>query len=362
MRATRLEVDLDKYLENIRLIKEYVNGKELIPVIKANGYGTYINKRIDIINNFNIVAVAIVDEGVSLRKLGYNGNILILNQPSYDEISLIEEYLLIVGLSSEDFLDKCISNNNKLNVHLEIETGMNRTGINIDNLDNFIKKIKLSSITVSGIYTHFSCADYDKDYTNKQIDTFKKSLDIIKNYNFNIKYIHTSASNGLINYNLDFTNSVRPGIIMYGYESFKGASNIIPISPICKLVSRITFIKEIEANESVGYSRKYISDSRRVIATIPIGYADGLSRLLSNRGYVNIRGVNATIVGNVCMDSIMVDVTDINGVAIGDEVEIFGEKISLDEFADLCNTINYEVLSTILDRVPRCFIIGGNYE
>lgn len=362
MRATRLEVDLDKYLYNIKLIKDFVNGKEIIPVIKANGYGTYINKRLDIINNFKIVAVAIVDEGVFLRNLGYEGNILILNQPSYEEISLIEEHSLIVGLSSEDFLDKCISNNNKLNVHLEIETGMNRTGININNLDNFIKKLKLSSINVSGIYTHFSSADTDKDYTNRQIDKFRNALDTINKYNFDLKYIHTSASNGILNYKLDFTNSVRPGIIMYGYESFKGSSKIISTLGICRLMSKITFIKEIDSNESVGYSRKYISDSRRIIATIPIGYADGLPRSLSNRGYVYIRGKKANIVGNVCMDSIMVDVTDIDGVVIGDDVEIFGDKISLDEFAELCNTINYETLSTILDRVPRCFIKGENYE
>lgn len=358
MRVTRLEVDLNKYLNNIDLIKKEVNNKELIPVIKANGYGTYINKRIDILNKFNIVAVAIVDEGVSIRKLGYKGDILILNQPYYDEVNLIEEFNLTVGLSSEDFLDKCILNNKKINVHLEIETGMNRTGISISSLEGFLKKVSNSLITVSGVYTHFSSADIDNDYTDMQIATFLQALDIIKKYNFDLKYIHTSASNGILNYKLNFTNSVRPGIIMYGYESFIGARDIISIEGICKLVSRITFLKEIDAGESVGYSRKYISDSKRVIATIPIGYADGYPRCLSNKGYVYIRGIKANIVGNVCMDSIMVDVTDIPNVSIYDDVEIFGDKISLDEFAKLCDTINYEALSTISDRVPRCFIEG----
>lgn len=362
MRVTRLEVDLNKFLDNISCIREYVNDKELIPVIKANGYGTYINKKIDILNRFKIVAVAIVNEGVEIRKQGFMGDILILNQPYYGEIDLIEKYNLTVGISDEDFLYNCILNNNKINVHLEIETGMNRTGISIKSLPSFLNKISTSLINVSGVYTHFSSADVDSDYTNMQIDIFRKALDIIKKYNFNLKYIHTSASNGLLNYKLDFTNSVRPGIIMYGYESFKGVLEIIPIKGICQLMSKITFLKEIDANQSIGYSRSYVSDKKMIIATIPIGYADGLPRKLSNSGYVYINGYRANIVGKVCMDSIMVDVTNIPNVSLYDDVEIFGDKISLDEFANMCDTINYEALSTIQDRVERCFVGGEKYE
>lgn len=362
MNNTYLEVDLNKFINNINLIRKYVNGKVLIPVIKANAYGTYVNKKLDILNMFDIVAVAKVKEGVSIRKIGYLGDILVLNQPFYEEINEIKENNLVIGLSESTFLDKCIKNNDEIRVHIELETGMNRTGVFIDSLDEVCLKIKNSKIHVEGVYTHFSSADFDRNYTLKQIDKFKSELDIITKYHFNLKYIHSSASNGILNYSLDFTNAVRPGLIMYGYETFNGAKNIIQVNDICKLKSRIVYLKKVSSNTAIGYSQKFVCDRDMVVATISIGYADGFPRLLSNKGYVFINGVKASVIGNVCMDSIMVDVTDIRDVKVGDEVEIFGNNLSLDEFAEMCDTINYEALCSISDRVNRVFVGGEKYE
>lgn len=357
MRNTRLIVDLDKFKNNIDKIKKYVGNKIIIPVIKANGYGTYINKRIDIINNFEIVAVALVEEAIEIRDLGYKGDILVLNQPINEEIDSIIKYNISVGICSFNFLEEIVNKNASVKIHLEIETGMNRTGINVDEISKFINLVKNSNLIFDGIYSHFSSVDFDAEYTEKQISIFRKAVSLIKSLNINPKYIHISASSGIIKYNdLDFVNAVRPGIIMYGYEPFENSNNYIKVEPICKLVSSIVFIKKVKKGDAISYGQKYICDDDKIIATIPIGYADGYRRDLTNKGYVFINGFKAPIVGTVCMDSIMVDITSVDA-KIGDEVIIFdNENIKLEELANIFNTINYEILSNISYRVPRKFI------
>ena len=351
MRPTVMEVDKKEFKNNIKKIKKYVGDKEILPVIKANGYGTYINKQLDIINDFNIVGVAIVDEGLDIRKTGYKKDILILNQPDILEIDEIIENDLIIGLSSVEFLKELVKRKENIKVHLEIETGMNRTGIKLEKLDRIYNLINNSSIEIEGVYTHLSSADDDINYTNKQIEVFKKALNII---NKPLKYIHVSASNGILNLKLDFTNLVRPGIIIYGYAPFKDALINTNIKPITKLVTRITFIEERNENDAISYNKTYKCDSKKIVATIPIGYGDGLRRSLSNKGFVYINNKKANIIGNICMDSCMIDITNIDA-KIEDEVIIWDDNTKLDEIANICNTINYEILCNISERVPRIF-------
>ena len=354
MRSTVLEVNLDKFYNNIKNIKKYVGKKELMPVVKANGYGTHINKRLDVLNNFNIVAVAILDEAIEIRKLGYKKEIFVLNPISSDEVEDAIKYDITIGLSNKNLISLI---NKKLKVHLEIETGMNRTGIKLVDLDNFILEVKRNkNIIVEGIYTHLSSADIDDKYTLRQLYLFRKAVNIVKDNFKNIKYIHSSASNGLINYDDGVSNTVRPGIIMYGYESFKGSNDYINIEPVCKLKTKVSFVKELDKKESIGYCRKYISKKKMKVATIPIGYADGLRRSLFKKGKVLVDGRVVDIVGNICMDSCMIDVTDLD-VRVGDTVYIWDNReITVDDIAKQYKTINYEVISTISDRVPRVFI------
>ncbi len=351
MRTTILEIDKNIIINNINKIKEYTN-KEVMPIIKANGYGTHINKDLSFLNNFNIVGVALVQEGVEIRKNGYKEDIFVLNQPAIDEIEDIIKYNLVIGLSSLEFLEKI--KNEKIKVHLEIETGMNRTGITLNNLNNFIDKVKMKkNIIVEGVYTHLSSADNDDLYTKEQLNKFNKAVDIVKENFKTIKYIHSEASNGILNYKNNTTNLVRAGIIMYGYNSFPNANKIINFKPCAILKTKISFLKEIDANESVSYNRKFISDHKMKIATIPIGYADGLRRCLSNKLEVLVNNKKAKIIGSICMDSCMIDVTNID-VEVGDIVYIWDNKnITIDDIAILCDTINYEILSTISDRVIR---------
>ena len=358
-RPTVMEVDLDAFKYNVEQIQRYVGKNvKIMPVIKANAYGTWINKVNKIVNRFDIVAVATVDEGVELRKNGYEKEIFVLNQPFKDEIEKIINNQITVGISSESFLKELVKTNKEVKIHVEVGTGMGRTGINPDRVKEYVEKVqKYKNIKIDGIYTHLSSADYDDEYTKKQINSFERAIKTAKELLGEIKYIHSSASNGILNYPNSYYNLVRPGIILYGYESYDKTMEKIDLKPVCKLKSKITFLKEVPKNTSIGYSRSYVTDKITKVATIPIGYADGLRRSLSNKGEVIINNKKVPIIGNVCMDGFMADVTDIDNVSIGDDVYIWDNKnITLEDVAKTCNTINYEIMSTISYRVPRIFI------
>ena len=358
-RPTVLEVDLNNFKHNVNQIQNYVGKNvKLMPVIKAAGYGTYINKCIEIINEFDIVAVAVVDEAIELRNLGYKKEIFVLNQPYKDEIEKIEKYGITVGISSLGFLNELGNYGKKIKIHIEIGTGMGRTGINPARVEEYIQEVnKYPNVEIEGMYTHLYSADIDFEYTEKQLNSFKKAVDTAKNLLGDLKYVHCSASNGILNFPNSYYNLVRPGIILYGYDSCDGAVQKLDLKPICKLKSKITFLKEVEANTSIGYSRSFVTTRRTKVATIPVGYADGLKRTLSNKGEVLIKGKKVPIIGSVCMDSFMADVTDLEDVTSGDEVYIWdNENITVEEIAKMCGTINYEIICTISNRVPRVFI------
>lgn len=358
-RPTVMEVDLNAFEYNINEIQKYVGENvKLMPVIKANAYGTYINKVNEVINKFDIVAVATVDEAVELRLQGYKNEIFVLNQAYKEEIEKIANYNITVGISSDSFIEDLGKIDDIITVHIEIGTGMGRTGINPKRVDEYINKIqKFKNIRIEGIYTHLSSADFDEEYTRKQLYYFENSVKKAKELLGEIKYIHCNASNGILNFSENSYNLVRPGMVMYGYEPFSGAKEKINIKPVCKLKSRITFLKEVSEGASIGYSRTYITKRKTKVATIPIGYADGLKRSLSNKGHVFIKGHIVPIIGSVCMDGFMVDVTDIPDICVGDEVYIWdNENITLEEVAELAGTMNYEMMCTISSRVPRVFI------
>ena len=330
---------------------------KMMPVIKANAYGTYINTRNDIINNFDIVAVAVVDEAVALREQGFKKEIFVLNQPYKDEIDKIVKNNITIGVSSDSFLEEIGKRSKKIKIHIEIGTGMGRTGINPLRTKEYIEKIKkYSNIEIDGIYTHLSSADYDEEYTKKQLESFESSVKVAKEILGDIKCIHSSASNGILNFENKCCNLIRPGIILYGYEACNTTFDKIDLKPVCKLKSKITFLKEVSENTSIGYGRSFITKRKTKVATIPIGYADGLRRGLSNKGEVIIKGKKVPIIGSVCMDGFMADVTDLEDVCVGNDVYIWDNNIiTLEEIAKSLDTINYEIMCTISNRVPRVF-------
>ncbi|MGN1299100.1 MAG: alanine racemase [Candidatus Scatovivens sp.] len=352
-----LEIDVNELKNNIKKIKKYCGkGITIMPIIKANAYGTYINQNIDLIKDFEIVGVANSKEGEFLRKIGFENEIFILNQPYEEELETIFENDLIIGISSKEFVKEVNKYNKLIKVHLEIETGMGRTGIFYDELDDFINSLG-DNIKVEGIYTHFSCADTNIDYTEKQLSIFNKSIIKAEKLLGNIKYKHAAASNGILNIKNSHFNMIRPGIILYGYESCENLYAKIDVKPIAKLKCRINYIKEVEKGESISYGGTFITNKKTRVATIPIGYGDGIRRQLSNKGNVVINGKKAKILGTVCMDSIMVDISEIENVKVGDYAYIWdNQNITLEEIAKQCDTINYEILCNISSRVERKFL------
>lgn len=361
IRDTKLEVNTKNIIYNINQIKKFI-GKDvdIMPIIKNNAYGTYIDDKLQIFEktNIKIVGVAIVDEGIYLREKGFKGDILILNQPFSDEIETIAKYNLICGISSIEFLEKMGKSKYEFKVHVEIGTGMGRTGINPNRFEKYMNKIKeYKNIKIDGIYTHFACSDSDVEYTKMQIYYFNKVVDIAKKELKELRYIHCCNSAGILNFKEAHFNLVRPGILIYGYLPNQNLKDKINVLPSLRLKSKISFLKEAEVGVGISYNKTFVTSRKTIVATIPIGYADGVRRSLSNKGYVVIKGKLAPIIGTVCMDAFMVDVTDIENVKTGDEVFIWdNDKIKIEDIAKNYDTINYEVIATISKRVVREYI------
>lgn len=370
MRNSFLEINLNNISYNLKQIKEFV-GKdvEVIPVIKADGYGLGALYFKDILkeNNINYVCVAIPDEAIFLRNNGFNMNILVLNELFPEETKQIVDYNLTACISNYDVAKSLNEFSKEKNIiskiHIEVDTGMGRVGLKPKDILSFVKSIQneFKNLEIEGLFTHFSSADSSIDFTNKQIEIFNDVIKSLKNEGIELKFYHASASSGILKFRNAHYNMVRPGIIIYGYLPDQNMKSILDLKPAAKLKSRIVFIKDVEEGTSISYGRTYITSKDSKIATIPIGYADGIRRCLSNKGKVLINNKIAPIIGNVCMDNFMVDVTDIPDVKIGDEVIIWdNENIMLDEIAKNCNTINYEILCNISQRIPRKYIASDN--
>ena len=355
-----LEVNLSNFKHNYSEIKKLLNEKtEIMPIFKDNAYKTYINSQISLLDelNINIIGVSKVCEGITMRELGFNKEIFILNQPFENEIDKIARYNLTIGCGSIKYVKKLKEFPYNFNVHIEVCTGMGRTGILPSNLFEYINELKQSSnINVTGIYTHFACSDSDEEYTKKQLTIFNDSLNNIKKDFSTLKYIHACNSAGIINFPDAHFNLVRPGLMLYGHYPTDKSTSKTNLKPVTKLKSKISFLKEVPTNTCISYGKTFITKRPSKIATVAIGYADGIRRCLSNKGNVVINGQIVPIIGTVCMDCFMVDVTDID-VKVNDDVYIWdNENITIDEIAKIYDTINYEVLTSISDNIYRKFI------
>jgi alanine racemase len=364
LRPTRLNIDLSAIKHNVLEIKKKLsNNTEIMPVIKANGYGSGAYKIIDTLLESGIkrVAVAIADEGVALREQGVNVPIVIINQTYETEVKKIVEYDLICAVADINFVNKLNEEAKKYNkiakVHVEIDSGMGRIGVKPINALEFIKDLLgFQNIEIEGIFTHFSSADSDEKYTLNQISQFEDVLSKIKKNNIDIKYIHACNSAGILNFPAAHYNLVRPGIMIYGYYPDVSVKDKISLKPCMVLESKIVFLKEVEEGIYISYNKTFKTKRKSIIATIPIGYGDGLPRMLSNKGFVVIKNEKVPIIGNVCMDALMVDVTDLRDIKTGDNVYIFDNvNITVEDIAKECNTINYEIISTLGVRIPKVY-------
>ena len=373
MRPVWAEIDLDKAAYNMKNIKKLVKDKEVIAVVKADCYGHGADDLAPVFleNGASRLAVAILTEGIELRKKNITAPIMILG---YTPLELGEE--LINNDIEQTVYDleyaKKLSNiaeklGKKAKIHIALDTGMGRIGFipNKESIEAVEKIASLNGIEIIGIFTHFSTADeYDKTYTNEQFKKIKNFIIELEKRNINIPLKHVSNSGAIMDMPETYLDAVRAGIILYGYyPSNEVNKEKLDIKPILTLKTTVSHVKEVEEGTSISYGRTFITERKSKIATIPIGYADGYSRLLSGKAKVIINGKFAPVVGRICMDQCMIDVTDIGEVKVGDEVILLGEegnlKFNADDFAEIMGTINYEITCMLKQRIPRVYIKEG---
>ncbi len=367
-------IDLDAIYNNVKNLKaNTATGTKMIAVIKTDGYGhgaVPIAKVLD-----DLVwgyAVATCEEGLVLRQNGIKKPVLILgytHQSRYED--LIEQDIMPAIYTYEDaeklsaYAEK---KGKRAKVHIKIDTGMSRIGFpaNDETIEVITAITKLPGIETDGIFTHFFASDAaDKSEALKQFRLFKNITDKLKERGIDIPIKHCSNSAAIIDMPEVNMDCVRAGIAMYGmYPSDEVDKSKIKLTPAMSLKSHIIHLKELEKGVGVGYGATYVTERKTLVATIPVGYGDGYKRSLSNKGYVLIHGQRAPIIGRVCMDQFMVDVTEVNGIKRGDEVTLLGKdgtcEITAEEMAELAGgTFNYEIVCDIGKRVPRVFVKDG---
>ena len=364
-----MTVDLDAIYNNIINLKKMLNEDvKFMGLAKGNGYGHGIIPvtKTMLEAGADYIAVAIPEEGSEIRRAGIDAKILVLGLTLSQSFSIALEYDLTLTVCDKNNIlelnDCAKSAHKKIKVHLKIDSGMHRIGVlETQELEEVLDTIaSCENIILEGVFTHFARADEaDKSDTYKQIEKFEQMLDIIKRRGLN-PIVHAANSAATLDLKQTHYDMVRPGIATYGYYPSDEVSKNIELTPAIEWKTKIAYIKKINKDDKVGYGRNYSAEDTRIIATIPVGYADGFKRDIGNNGYVLIRGQKAPVVGKVCMDQCMVDITNIKDAKISDEVILIGksgkETISVELMAKWLGEINYEVLLNITDRVPRVYL------
>lgn len=367
-----IEIDLRNLEHNVKVLKYAMPpGCRMMAVVKADAYGhgaesiaTYLEKL-----GVDAFAVATVDEGIDLRKVGVSSEILILGYTDPCRAEDICKYELIQALVGYDHAVEFARQEYPIKAHIKIDTGMHRLGFDYADIDDIAACFSMPELEIGGIFSHLCVADSadtsDVAFTQLQIQRFYGLLEELTSRGISIPKIHIQSSYGLLNYPELKCDYVRVGIALYGVHSTPNARTMLDLGlrPVLSLKSRIAQIRQISTGETVGYGRSFVAQRDSKIAVVPIGYADGIPRYLSNgRGHALIAGQRVPIVGRLCMDQLSVDVTNIPDVRIGTVVTFIGscgdQTITSETVADKANTITNELLSRIGRRLPKINVIG----
>jgi alanine racemase len=369
---TWAEVDLDAIARNARGLKECVGEEtELMAVVKANayGHGAVPVARTALENGATRLAVNRALEGVELRQAGITAPVLILGYSLPSEAETVVRWDLTPTVTTVEgalALSSMSDRQGKVtSIHVKVDTGMGRFGLLPDEAVAFVRRIaRLPGLKLAGLFTHFALADSaDKTYTRRQFGLYMRLVEQLEGAGFAIPLKHVANSAATLDLPEMHLDMVRCGIALYGLRPSDEVEPAIPLKPAMVLKSRVARVRTLPPGSSISYGCTYTTTRPTPVALVPVGYGDGYHRILSNKGSVLIGGKRAPIVGRVCMDQFVVDVTDIEGVRQDDEVVVFGrqgeEEISAEEVAALAGTINYEVVTGILPRVTRVYLKGG---
>ncbi|BBE31030.1 alanine racemase [Tepiditoga spiralis] len=368
-RETFVLINIDNYINNLKYIEKITNSK-VIPVLKANAYGhgkEILAKELKK-EGYDLIAVAYLSEALEILKETKIQTLIFnyFNPQDLKELIEFSDYILPT-ITSVDFLKEAVEilkeDITKFKFHINYNTGMFRVGLSKNELKELITIIKENNIQIDGFYSHYATADDMDEFVHFQHKKYLEVLDILKEENISIRLKHMSNSAASLlfpEYSLD---AVRPGIASYGMQP-SNKKIIKELKPVLSFKSVIAKLNELNIGDTVGYGRTFKADKKMIAGIVPVGYADGYFRNLSNKAEMLVNGIRCKIIGRVSMDQIIIDVTNAKA-KIGDEVVLIGkqknEEITSEELANLSNTINYEITSKITNRVKRVYFRGGKY-
>lgn len=369
-RPTWAEVDLGAISHNIRMIRQKVGShRSVMAVVKADAYGHGAKEVAEaaLRAGADWLGVAFPEEGAELRDAGIRAPIVVLGPVLPFQLGLVLERDLAVSISSMDLaepLDKEAAKRGLFaRAHVKVDTGMSRLGVPADQAPAFLRELgSLRHLRIEGLYTHLATAEEPySDFAREQLRRFLEVDRKAREYGISIPFRHVANSAGLISLEeLGFLELVRPGLMVYGCFPNPGMPNPLSLRPALAWKTRVAYLRDLEAGQSVSYGRTFVAPGSMRVAVLPLGYGDGLPRSLSNKGQVLVRGSRAPIVGMVCMDMTIIDVTRIQGVELGEEVVLLGrqagQEITAEEMARWAETIPYEILCGVSKRVPRVYL------
>ena len=368
------EIDLDAIAHNTREIKKLTGNRvEMMGVVKADAYGHGVLEVVRTLldNGVAQLAVSMLDEAIQIRKMGIDVPILVLSYTDparADEIVLNRVTQTVFSMDLAQALSAAAVRLGKdVKIHVKVDTGMTRVGFmpGYSAVKNIMEIAKMPGIILEGIFTHFArLTESDSSYTIMQFERFMSLCTELARVGIHIPVKHVCNSAAILQYPEMYLDVVRPGVILYGLYPSKEVARKIDLRPAMTLKANVILVKDVDSDVCISYGRTFRTSRKSRIATVPIGYADGYTRLMSNKGRMLVNGEFAPVVGRICMDQCMIDVTDLkHEVSVGDEVVIFGKQngacISVDEIADQVGTINYELVCIIGKRIPRVYLKGG---
>ncbi len=362
----------------MRLLQAHAAGSRVMGIVKANGYGcgAVMAARRMRRAGVDFFGVSNLEEAIELRNAGITEPLLILSYTPPSEVSRLAKYGITQTVTAPDYArqlsEAAVAANVSLTVHIKVDTGMSRVGF-VCHHENEVQTAAqqmavacgLPHITAEGIFTHFPSSDEQEDggFTARQFALFTAVIEALAQQGIVFALHHCCNSAGVLRCPSMHLDMVRPGLVQYGYYPDAWLESLVPgIRPVMELKSSVSMVKELAAGEPISYGRTRVTEAPMRIATVPLGYADGYPRRLSNVAYMLVRGQKAPVVGRVCMDQLMLDVTAIDGVAVGDEVTAFGVDgdavLPVEQVAAWADTIHYEVLCGVSHRVPRQYLDG----
>ncbi len=383
VKRTWAEISLNAIEHNYNVIRNKVaDDTKVCCVIKADGYGHGAVELSQIYEKLgaDFFAVSNIDEGIEIRKSGSKLPIVILGYTPVSEAKNLAAYNISQAVFSLEYAkelsEKCVEEDCICKMHIKVDSGMSRIGFMCQefprdeySIEEICEACCLPNLEVEGLFTHFCVSDEDaegREFTNKQYENFIHVRDSLKKRGVDISVVHCSNSGAIEDYPETCCDMVRAGIILYGLAPSSKLADRLDLVPAMTLKTVVAFVKEVQKGATISYGRTFTADRKMKIATVPIGYADGFIRQNAKDGYMTVNGKKAKIVGRICMDQTMLDVTDIEDVKTGDEVVVFGTgengEPTADSLAENTGTINYETVCLVGKRVPRIYIKDGQIE